>query len=124
MILGAGGSGRALAYEALQRKAKVIIVNRTLERAKKLAEEFGCRAEPFDELAKLKYDVLINTVPVDLLIEPKSLPPHAVVMDIIYWEAQTPLLKAASERGCTCIGGIEMFEEQAKLQQKIWKIQK
>ena len=124
VVLGAGGSGRALAYEAMQRKAKVIIVNRTLERAKKLAEEFGCQAEPFEELFKLKYDVLINTIPVDLLIDPESLPPHATVMDIIYWEAETPLLKAAAKRGCTCVGGMEMYEEGAKLQQKLWKIQK
>jgi shikimate 5-dehydrogenase len=41
-------------------------------------------------------------------------------MDIVYWENQTPLLKAAEQRGCVCINGLQMFQQQALLQQKIW----
>ncbi len=119
-IIGAGGSGRAIAYEALQRGARVTVFNRTIERAQSLAQQFGCQAQPLEELTKEPYDVLINTVPVDLLFNPELLHPSSYVMDIVYWEKETPLLKAAKERGCVCIGGIEMFEEQARLQQQIW----
>ncbi|MBF8263949.1 MAG: hypothetical protein HW387_1614 [Parachlamydiales bacterium] len=119
-ILGAGGSARAIAYEAIARGALVIVLNRTVERAQALAKEFGCEAAPLEEFSKTPYDVLINTVPVDLLYDPQFLNPSATVMDIVYWETQTPLLKAAHERGCVCITGWEMFQQQALLQQKIW----
>jgi 3-dehydroquinate dehydratase / shikimate dehydrogenase len=119
-ILGAGGSARAIAYEAIARGAKVIVLNRTVERAQALAKDFGCEAAPLEEFSKTRYDVLINTVPVDLIYDPQFLDPSAIVMDIVYWETETPLLKAARERGCLCINGWEMFQQQALLQQKIW----
>ena len=119
-ILGAGGSARAIAYEALARKAKVIVLNRTLERAQKLAQDFGCEAGALEDFSKTKYDILINSIPVDLIFDPESLLPSSIVMDIVYWENETPLLKAARERGCQCINGLEMYHEQALLQQKLW----
>ncbi len=120
VVLGAGGSARAIIFEALQKGAKVTVLNRTVERREALAKEFGCKAAGLDELGKLSFDVLINSIPADLLFDAKELPPKAVVMDIVYWEKETPLLKLAKERGCIAIGGMEMFEEQALLQQKIW----
>jgi 3-dehydroquinate dehydratase / shikimate dehydrogenase len=119
-ILGAGGSARAIAYEAIERGAKVVVLNRTVERAAALAKDFGCQAAPLEEFSKVRYDILINTIPVDLIFDPLSIHSSALVMDIVYWENQTPLLKAAQERGCRCIDGLEMFREQARLQQKIW----
>lgn len=120
VVLGAGGSARAIVYEAIQRGAKVTVLGRTPERRDALAKEFDCKAAGLEELGNLSFDILINSIPVDLLFDAKELPPKAVVMDIVYWEKETPLLKLAKERGCICIGGMEMFENQAKLQQKIW----
>lgn len=120
LILGAGGSARAISFEAISRGAKVTILNRTFARAETIAKEFGCHAAPLEEFSKISYDILINTVPVDLIYDPSSIASSAIVMDIVYWETQTPLLKAAEERGCICISGQEMFKEQALLQQKIW----
>lgn len=119
-ILGAGGSARAIANEAIGRGAKVIVLNRTFERAQALAKDFGCEAAPLEEFSRKRYDILVNTIPVDLIYDTKSINPSAIVMDIVYWEPQTPLLKAAQEQGCVCINGLEMFKEQALLQQKIW----
>lgn len=119
-LLGAGGTARAIAYEAIQRGASVVALNRTLARAEKLSQDLGCGFGCLEDLVNTPYDILINTAPVDLLFDPQSLRPDAIVMDIIYWEAETPLLQAAKKRGCQCIGGIEMFEEQARLQQEIW----
>jgi len=119
-ILGAGGSARAIANEAIQRGAKVVVLNRTFERAQGLAKDFGCEAAPLEDFSDIRYDVLVNTIPVDLIFDSKSINPSAIVMDIVYWEKQTPLLKAAKERGCVCIDGVEMFKEQALIQQKIW----
>jgi 3-dehydroquinate dehydratase/shikimate dehydrogenase len=120
VILGAGGSARAIAYELIERGASVVVLNRSIERAEALANAFGCKAGRMEELKDQKYDVLINTIPADLLFAPDLLIPKAMVMDIVYWEPETPLLKLAKERGCHCINGLEVFEEQALAQQKIW----
>jgi 3-dehydroquinate dehydratase/shikimate dehydrogenase len=120
VILGAGGTGRAIAFEAMKRGAKVIALNRTLARAKQLGEDLSSEYGSLEDLPSHACDVLVNTIPADLIFDAKSLPSHALVMDIVYWHEETPLLKAAKERGCACIGGIEMFEAQAKLQQEIW----
>jgi len=119
-ILGAGGSARAIANEAIARGAKVVVLNRTFERAEALAKDFNCKAAPLEEFSKIRYDILINTIPVDLIYDSQSLNPDAIILDIVYWEIQTPLLKAAQQRGCVCVNGLEMFKEQALLQQKIW----
>jgi 3-dehydroquinate dehydratase/shikimate dehydrogenase len=119
-VLGAGGSARAIVYEAIRRGAHVTVLNRTLERAQALASDFHCKAAPLEDFSLIRYDVLINTVPVDLIFDPESFDPSAVIMDIVYWEVETPLLKAARERGCTCIDGTEIFYSQARLQQQIW----
>lgn len=120
VVLGAGGSARAIVYEAIRRGAKVTVLNRTPERRDALAKEFECEALGLEELGKLSFDILVNSIPADLLFDAKELPLKSIVMDIIYWEKETPLLKLGKERECTCIGGIEMFEGQALLQQKIW----
>ena len=119
-ILGAGGSARAIAQAAIGRGAKVISLNRTLKRAEALAKDFHCESAPLEEFSTIRYDVLVNTIPVDLVYDPKSIHKNAVVMDIVYWEDETSLLRAARERGCVCIHGREMFVRQALRQQKIW----
>lgn len=120
VVLGAGGSGRAIAYEARQRGAKVTVLNRTQARGEALAKDFDCKSASLEELGNLSFDILVNSIPADLIFDAKELPAEALVMDIVYWEEETPLLKIARERGCICIGGMEMFEAQALLQQKIW----
>ena len=119
-LIGAGGVARAIAYELVQQGASVLAVNRTFERAEVLAKAFGCKAGKLDELEDSQAEILINTVPVDLLFSPELFSHSQIVIDLVYWEQETPLLKMAKERGATCIGGMEIFEEQAREQQKIW----
>lgn len=114
-LLGAGGSARAIAYEALQRGASVMIFNRTVERAKELAAAFGCEGYSLDEFGEREYDIAINTVPF-LQIQPKTM-----AMDITYVPRETLFLTEAKKQGCQCIYGEEMFIEQALLQQTEWQ---
>ncbi len=116
-ILGAGGTARAIAYEAKQRGAIVSIYNRTPERAKQLAAEFNCSGYGLDE--PCSYEILVNTIPPKSLFVPPILP-QTVVMDVVYYPRETPLLKAAKKLACQCIYGEEMFTEQALLQQLEW----
>lgn len=110
-LLGAGGTAKAIVFEAKKRGASVAIYNRTVEKAKELGEGYS--------LAELKeYDILINTVAVTLDI---ALRQGKWVMDVVYTPKETPLLQEASRLGCRCIYGEEMFITQASLQQKMWK---
>lgn len=120
-ILGAGGSARAIAYEAKQRGAQVILFNRTFSRCQSLAHTWGVEAYPLEAFGQASYDLLVNTIP-DL--SPPSLLPNKVVMDLVYEPEETPLLKKARQTGSLCIYGKEMFFEQAVLQQSQWELLK
>jgi len=130
-ILGAGGAARAIAYEAIQRKAKVVILNRTLDKAKKLADEFGCEYHELNstlDLKKINYTVLINTLPIqaydDLnirtVLQAHRLLPQTVAMDIVYMPVKTPFLSLAQSADCFCIPGYKMYIYQALGQIKHW----
>lgn len=129
IILGAGGAARSLIYIAKQRGADVIILNRTLDKAKQLAQEFNCKADALDQLKKIKeqgYDAIINTLPYSAqekdvqLFNVDNFIAGTVAMDIVYNPAETPFLKIAKQAGCNCIFGKEMFNRQALLQEKRW----
>lgn len=87
LIVGVGGAARA-AIQALKRKnAQIIIVNRTLENAKKLAEEFNCKFIDISAIAQVlqESDVLISTLN---YFEPEiflnNINPNAFIVDAIY----------------------------------------
>ncbi|HVW98816.1 MAG TPA: shikimate dehydrogenase [Candidatus Babeliaceae bacterium] len=114
VILGAGGAAKALIYTALQRKAEVTIVNRTLEKAKRLAEQFGCNwNEKFPP-----YDILINTTSASMPLDATEIIPGKTVMDIALYE--TEFLKVARTKRCQVLDGFPMFFQQALAQQTIW----
>jgi shikimate dehydrogenase len=123
VVLGAGGSARASVYAFLERKYSVAIVNRTLERAEKLAAAFGPRATAhgYDALPGLlaSADVLINNTslgmggkpPLDIDLGP--LKKSAIVYDVVYVPLETELLKAAKARGHRTVDGLSMLLYQA-----------
>lgn len=128
VILGAGGTARAIAYEALQHKANVIILNRTVARAATLAEELGCNSGDLTGLRRLKYTVVINTLPAHVYAEksstdwlqPDAFPSNCIAMDIVYNPIHTPFLNVAKLANCTCILGYEMYINQAIMQVMRW----
>lgn len=123
-LLGAGGSAKAIAFEAVKRGAILSIYNRTFTKAKKLAKTLTCAAYPLEEFAKQPYEILINTLPFSTDESPvdlEKIDPNAYVLDIIYKPKETAFLKAAIKKGATPIYGEEMFVNQALLQQRIWK---
>ncbi|MDY6913361.1 MAG: shikimate dehydrogenase [Planctomycetota bacterium] len=125
-LLGAGGVGRAIAAAMARYKADVTIFNRTLSRAKKLAEEFDCHAAPLDAAAKTDAEIVINCTSVGMHPETDAtplskIPPSAkVVFDTIYNPLDTYLLQQAKRAGCTTVSGLEMFVGQAAAQFEIW----
>jgi 3-dehydroquinate dehydratase/shikimate dehydrogenase len=126
-ILGAGGVARPIAFGLARRGAVVTIVNRTEERAAKLAEEIGCRAANWSMRASSLSDILINCTPVGMHpnVDDSPMPPAGfragmVVMDTVYHPENTMLLKLARERNCVTVSGVEMFLRQAGLQFQLY----
>lgn len=125
VVLGAGGSGRAIAWALADAGATdVRIVNRTADRARQLAAAIGpaAHAVPWDQAAAALEGaaVLVNATtlgmtgqpPLDLVLD--ALPPDAVVTDIVYTPLETPLLAAARQRGNPAIDGLGMLLHQAR----------
>jgi len=110
-----------------RRGGRLIIVNRTADRARALAGEFGGHGFDLAEAASRDWDILVNTTPVgmspvnDLSPVPAHwLHPGRVVMDIVYNPLETRLLKEAAGRGCRIIDGLAMFVYQGACQFEAW----
>ncbi len=121
-ILGAGGSARALIVGLADAGAyRLIIYNRTAERAEKLVAEFSqyfqetkFEAVTLQTIQETNLDLLVNTttvgmfsseLPVDLNLCSKI----NFLVDLIYSPRQTSLLKQAQKMGITSLNGIGML---------------
>lgn len=129
IILGAGGASRAVIAALIARKCKnIVILNRTVSKAEILASIFAATQSTSILLADtmenfVKYaqnaNVLINTTSVGMNntefdnLPLHSLPPSALVTDIVYTPLITPLLKQAEELGLNTVGGLGMLLHQA-----------
>jgi 3-dehydroquinate dehydratase/shikimate dehydrogenase len=126
LILGAGGVARAIAYEAKQRSADVIIANRTLSRARQLAEEFGFEYVKWNSLRGVQFDILVNATSVGMVPRvdespvPKAILKKKVVFDVVYNPPMTRLLTEARSVGAKTIQGTEMYLNQAALQSEMY----
>jgi shikimate dehydrogenase len=126
VVLGAGGTARALAFGLLERGARVAVLNRTPERAEVLARALGAaEAGPLAALGDGPYDVLVNTTSVGLREDASPVPAGALragalVMDVVYDPLETRLLREARARGCTPVSGRAMLVEQAAEQIRLW----
>jgi len=131
VVIGAGGGSRAVCYGLAQEGAREIrVVNRTLARAKGIAQEFGgpIKALPWER----RHEVLegaamvVNTTSCGMVgqpaldIELDKLPRSALVADIIYIPLETPFLAAARKRGNSTINGLGMLLNQGRPAWKAW----
>ena len=126
-VLGAGGASRAVIV-ALQDMGfeKITIINRTQEKAEKLAEalqrEETLDAKPWERLSEqLEGTALfVNTTSLgmegqpELTVDLSTLPPKAWVTDIVYTPLMTQLLKAAQARGNPVVDGLGMLLHQGR----------
>jgi shikimate dehydrogenase len=131
VVLGAGGSARAVIYGLIERGiGKINVVNRTPERAEALRARFGAAVHPVHPSALphvlARSGLLVNTTslgmtgqpPLDIDLDP--LPRHAVVADLVYAPLHTPLLMAARNRGLATADGLGMLLHQAVRGFQLW----
>lgn len=124
VVLGAGGASRAVLMTLRDRGFRQIhIVNRTVSRAKTLADRFGERfaAHPLEALPEvMKYARLfVNTSALGMggsavpQIDFSPLHGDAVVTDIVYTPLITPLMAMATAQGFKTVDGLGMLLHQA-----------
>ncbi|MDP3690528.1 shikimate dehydrogenase [Bradyrhizobium sp.] len=131
LVLGAGGSSRAVVFGLIERGIKrVHLANRTLDRARALADQFGAEVHPLawdgiDEVLP-RAGLLVNTTSLGMHGQPALdidlalLPPRAVVADLVYVPLETPLLAAARARGLPVADGLGMLLHQAVRGFELW----
>ena len=126
VVLGAGGTARAVVFGLLERGASVRILNRTEEKARRLAVDLGAgESGGLDSLGTQPFDILVNTTSVGLESDetPIAMPRDctgAVVMDAVYQPERTRLLHDAERAGARTIGGKWMLVHQAVEQIRLW----
>jgi len=130
-LVGAGGAARAIAFAAVGEGATVEIVNRTPERAEKLAEDVrevgDASAHPLDELDDVvpDADIVVNATTVGMNedvspVPAEALRPHHVVFDAVYTPLETRLLRDAADAGATTVDGAWMLVYQGAEAFEIW----
>jgi len=131
LVLGAGGASRAVVFGLIERGIKrVHLANRTMERARALADQFGASVHPiaWDAIGDVlpRATLLVNTTSLGMHGQPALeldvglLPPQAVVADLVYVPLETPLLAAARARGLKTADGLGMLLHQAVRGFELW----
>lgn len=138
VVLGAGGSAKAIVYALAERGASVTVFNRTRLRAEALAEMVNCLVKP-DAVKVGRLDgeelawavggagILVNTTSIGMYPNSEGVPCpvdllHAglLVYDIVYNPLETELLKAAKRAGAKTLSGIKMLVHQGAIAFERW----
>ena len=130
VLLGAGGAAKALAAELAPKVDKLTILNRSVEKAKELAERLG-ESVNYDSITNHSViqsaDILINATPVGMHpninespVNPSALHSDLLVFDIVYNPQKTRLLSDAERTGARTLGGLWMLVYQGIEAFKIW----
>ncbi len=146
LVLGAGGgAGRAVAVQcAAERCERLVLANRTPEKADALAEELRPSLAdervqgPSDRLAVCgldaaslsgvlgEIDLIINATSVGMkrtdpdLLSESLIQPHHLVYDMIYSPPRTRLLAAAEAAGARAANGLSMLVHQGAISFEHW----
>lgn len=130
VVVGAGGAAKAVVLALADAGAeRVAIINRSFERAEiaaGLAGDIGSVGEAAD---LVEADLVVNATSVGMAstelsaqmpFDVAALSAAAVVADLIYHPAETPLLAAARQRGLRHQNGLAMLVFQAVSQFERW----
>lgn len=134
VVLGTGGSARAVANALVQVGAKVTVVSRHRDRAAQMLWELGADAhalqytDPAVINAMHRARVLVNTTPLGLYPRVEEMPPvpleglhpDMLVYDLIYNPPVSRLLREAQKRGCATMNGVKMLVYQGAESFRLW----
>jgi len=143
LVLGAGGSARAVAYALFKQGWQLTIAARRIEQAEVLGKSLTNLLTRRDEQSLVEYinldrtalsnfrrapNLIVNTTPLGIYPHENAnpwpnvlaLPAQAAVYDLVYNPVETEFTCAAREAGLRTASGIGMLVEQAALSFEIW----
>ena len=126
-VIGAGGASRAVLHALASQGAEVLLLNRTLEKARALARGPGVHAARLDEgasaLARGYGDLIVQATSAGMGpaigIDPfpgYQFTGRELVYEMIYAPPTTAFLARAQDAGCRVVPGIRMLLAQARAQ--------
>jgi shikimate dehydrogenase len=121
IVLGTGGSSRAVCYVLKKLGLKVTLVSRNKKPGILAYSDIN------SELIN-KTDFIINTTPLGMYPNVESKPDidytllgkKHILFDLVYNPELTAFLKMGEEKGCNIISGIKMLHSQAEAAWEIW----
>ncbi|WP_149554442.1 type I 3-dehydroquinate dehydratase [Treponema pectinovorum] len=135
-IIGAGGASRAIAYVVKECGAKACVFNRTLSKARIVAEKYGFEfatlgPENLEKLKKYSQIIVQTTSKGMASTEPSNIENDAIwfydfsgkefVYDIVYSPEVTPVMARAASFGCKVCNGLSMLRYQGEAQFDLFK---
>jgi shikimate dehydrogenase len=127
LLLGAGGAARAVLWALLWEGAKVEVWNRTPGRAETICAELGGtevtapRQSEYDRIFNAGAAGLGGEDPFEHLpLERGGFNDHQTVVDLVYGERHSRLLKAAEGHGAATVDGLEILVQQGARSLEIW----
>ncbi len=134
VVFGAGGAARAVIWALLDAGARqVFVANRTRQRARELAVSLraygtiviGSPEETAVRTALTTAAIAVNATTVGMAddsvaFDVAALPDSALVFDLVYVPPDTPLVRAAADRGLAVCNGLEMLVRQGEIAFERW----
>ena len=131
LILGAGGSARAVSLALADAGAEVVVAARRAEQAEAIAGRApgrvrGVSLDAAAVGAELDAaDLIVNATPVgrddtSSPLDASAIQSRHLTVDLIYHPVTTPLVRTARERGSRAFNGLGMLVHQAALSFEIW----
>lgn len=127
LLLGAGGSARAIGFGLLAAGATLVLASRSEEKGRALARLLDCPWLPLERAGEQRADALVNATSAGMApmadqtpLPGRGLANFRVVMDIVYSPLATRLLREATEAGCETIDGLAMLLHQGAAQFETW----
>lgn len=127
LVLGAGGAARAIVWALAREGADVDVWNRTELRSRDLCAELG--GEAVVAPTQSDYGLIINSTAVglggedpfsQLPLRSEGFSPSQIVIDMVYGNEPSALLRAAEVAGAEVVDGIEILVQQGALSLEIW----
>ncbi|MFZ0546795.1 MAG: shikimate dehydrogenase, partial [Candidatus Promineifilaceae bacterium] len=140
LVLGAGGSARAVAYGLAASGGRVHVFARRMEQVQRLVDELTLHtpqgrllAHGWSELADVcgretAVSLIVNTTPLGMSPriettpwpEKLSFPTGAFVYDLVYNPSETLIVRQAKEAGCRATTGLGMLLHQGAQAFRLW----
>ncbi|BFH72672.1 shikimate dehydrogenase [Sulfurisphaera javensis] len=118
-IFGAGGASRAAIFALADLGCSISIINRTKEKAEKLANELEEKGIKIKINSYCNADIIVNSTPNSDFV-PDECINGKLVIDFVYKPVVTSLIKKAQSKGIKTINGLEILVRQAMEAEKIW----